>query len=37
MKKLTFYPVDWILLFKHSWIKKKASTAYAGMARINSL
>jgi len=25
-------PVDWILLFKHPWIKK-ASTAYAKMSR----
>jgi len=22
MKKLTFFPVNWILVFKHSWIKK---------------
>jgi len=23
MKKMTFFPVNWILAFKHSWIKKK--------------
>jgi len=32
MKKMTFFPVTWILLFKHSWIFKN-STAYARMAR----
>jgi len=30
---LTFFSVDWILLFKHPWIKK-ASTAYAKMSRV---
>jgi len=32
MKKMTFFPVNWILLFKQSWIFK-ILTGYARMAR----
>ena len=31
--KMTFFPVNWILLFKHSWILKNL-TGYAWMARL---
>jgi len=30
---LIFFPVDWIFLFKHPWIEKSLTTAYAKMAR----
>jgi len=33
MKKMNFLPVDWMLLFKHSWIWKKTSIAYVRMSR----
>jgi len=31
MKKMTFFPVDWILLFKHLWILKTFQLTLEGV------